>query len=225
MSFILDALKKSENERQRQSGPALFEVKVAAPRSRLPLWGTLIAVLLAVNLLVVSWVLLHGSRASSPAAQPIVPAMRAPEAAAAATPAPLKAAALPSAASAPAAAPPAPSTASSEQDSDASGDPDDDAPAVDAPRAAPAAAAGVQRATDSGLPTYQDAAAAPGAGIPELKLDVHAFDDNPGNRFVFLNGRSLREGELSPEGVRVETITRDGVILSYHGSRFVLLSP
>ena len=34
MSFILDALKKSENERQKASGPALFEVKVAPPASR-----------------------------------------------------------------------------------------------------------------------------------------------------------------------------------------------
>jgi hypothetical protein len=32
MSFIVDALKKSETDRQRQSVPALFEVKVAAPR-------------------------------------------------------------------------------------------------------------------------------------------------------------------------------------------------
>ena len=35
MSFILDALKKSETDRQRQASPALFEVKVAAPRFRL----------------------------------------------------------------------------------------------------------------------------------------------------------------------------------------------
>ena len=39
MSFILDALKKSENDRQRQSGPALYEAKLAAPRSQLPLWA------------------------------------------------------------------------------------------------------------------------------------------------------------------------------------------
>ena len=38
MSFILDALKKSENDRQRQSGPALFEVRVAPPRTRCWLW-------------------------------------------------------------------------------------------------------------------------------------------------------------------------------------------
>ena len=32
MSFILDALRKSEHERQRQTGPALAEVPVAAPK-------------------------------------------------------------------------------------------------------------------------------------------------------------------------------------------------
>jgi len=36
VSFILDALKKSETDRQRQASPALFEVKVAAPRRKLP---------------------------------------------------------------------------------------------------------------------------------------------------------------------------------------------
>jgi general secretion pathway protein B len=109
---------------------------------------------------------------------------------------------------------------------DAGANGDDDTPAVDAPpRPAPSLSGSVERATDAGLPTYQDAAAAPGAGIPELKLDVHAFDDNPANRFVFLNGKSLREGDSTAEGVRVETITHDGVILSFRGNRFVLLSP
>jgi len=32
MSFILDALKKSEHDRQRQASPALFEVKVGLIR-------------------------------------------------------------------------------------------------------------------------------------------------------------------------------------------------
>ncbi len=34
MSFILDALKKSEAERQRQTGPTLLEVRVTQPRRR-----------------------------------------------------------------------------------------------------------------------------------------------------------------------------------------------
>jgi len=68
MSFILDALKKSETDRQRQTAPALFEVKVAAPRRRFPVWAIALGVLLGVNLLVVVWFL------SRPPAAPAVPA-------------------------------------------------------------------------------------------------------------------------------------------------------
>ncbi len=59
MSFILDALKKSESDRQRQSGPALFEVKVAPRRVGLPLWAVAIGVLLGINLIIVMWMLLR----------------------------------------------------------------------------------------------------------------------------------------------------------------------
>src|SRR5579863_243093 len=59
MSFILDALKKSESDRQRQNGPAFFEVKVAPPRTRLPAWAIAIAVLLVVNLGIVMWLLMR----------------------------------------------------------------------------------------------------------------------------------------------------------------------
>src|SRR4030088_2868936 len=61
MSFILDALKKSESDRQRQSGPALFEVKVAPPRSRFPVWAIAIVALLVVNMIIVGWMLLRRS--------------------------------------------------------------------------------------------------------------------------------------------------------------------
>src|SRR5579863_7413234 len=59
MSFILDALKNSETDRQRQNGPALFEVRVAPPRTGLPLWAVGLGGLLAVNLVIVAWVLLR----------------------------------------------------------------------------------------------------------------------------------------------------------------------
>ncbi|MBV9345064.1 MAG: hypothetical protein JOZ03_08760, partial [Gammaproteobacteria bacterium] len=59
MSFILDALKKSESDRQRQSGPALFEVKVAPRRRGLPLWAFALGALLALNLAIVAWMLLR----------------------------------------------------------------------------------------------------------------------------------------------------------------------
>jgi general secretion pathway protein B len=59
MSFILDALKKSESDRQRQTGPALFEVKIAPPKARFPPWAIAIAVLLGVNMVIVGWLLLR----------------------------------------------------------------------------------------------------------------------------------------------------------------------
>lgn len=59
MSFILEALKKSENERQRQAGPgfaALPETPGHKPRGR---WPLVVAGLLILNLVVVAYVLLR----------------------------------------------------------------------------------------------------------------------------------------------------------------------
>src|SRR6185436_17356062 len=85
MSFILDALKKSENDRQRQASPALFEVKVAAPRRRFPLWAVGLAVLLGVNFIAVGWVLLRQPPAvENPAS--VAPAIATPLAAATSSP-------------------------------------------------------------------------------------------------------------------------------------------
>ena len=80
----------------------------------------------------------------------------------------------------------------------------------------------VQRGTVEGVPLYQDAAAAPGARIPPLRLDLHVYAERPQDRFVMINMHKLREGDSLPEGVRVESITADGVVLSYNGSRFLL---
>ncbi|HZO21197.1 MAG TPA: hypothetical protein VFB37_01750, partial [Steroidobacteraceae bacterium] len=91
MSFILDALKKSESDRQRQTGPALFEVKIAPPKSRFPLWAVSIAVLLAVNAAVGGWLLLRHSSSSPAQAPAAVPAL-------AQSPAPVTSGAAPSAA-------------------------------------------------------------------------------------------------------------------------------
>jgi general secretion pathway protein B len=75
MSFILDALKKSETDRQRQTGPALFEVKVAPPKARFPVWAVAIVALLVINMIIVGWLLLRrSSRDDETAAQNIQPA-------------------------------------------------------------------------------------------------------------------------------------------------------
>src|SRR5579862_3995581 len=79
MSFILDALKKSESDRQRQSGPALFEVRVTPPKPRFPVWAVALAALLVINIAFGAWVLLHRAPAAAPAVvqdAPVTPAPR-----------------------------------------------------------------------------------------------------------------------------------------------------
>jgi general secretion pathway protein B len=90
MSFILDALKKSEAERQRQLAPALLEIRVARPRRGLPTWALIVGVLLALNIvLLLAFVLRRAGPAAAwegAAAQPPA-AVSASGAAPAATPA------------------------------------------------------------------------------------------------------------------------------------------
>ena len=218
MSFILDALKKSESDRQRRSGPALFEVKVAPPRSALPLWAVAVAALLVVNLAIVMWMLWRHPAArsadSSTAAASL--AAQGPQAAGTPAPAPLS---LTAPAASPAAAAPLPPTPGAA--SGAGDNPDDYAPAAE-PAAAPSLSNRVRRATADGVPLYQDAAATAGASIPQLRLDLHVFAQRPQDRFVMINMHKLREGDSLPEGVHVDSITPEGAVLSYSGARFLL---
>jgi general secretion pathway protein B len=59
VSFILDALRKSEHARQKQTGPGLAEVPVVASRPKTNVWATAAIVLLVVNLAAVGVLLLR----------------------------------------------------------------------------------------------------------------------------------------------------------------------
>lgn len=221
MSFILDALKKSESERQRRAGPALFEVRVAPPRRRFPAWAVVLVALLAVNLGVVGWLVTRN--APSPAASTVRPDT------AAAAPAPVAPTPLPSAAltPAPAAAAPAPPVRAPVRTEPESAPLDPelyDEPAFE-PEELPVAQpppTRVTRGTDLGVPTYDQLAGRPGANLPTLRLDLHAFSSEPAERFVFVNNTRLREGEALRDGTRVELITPEGAVLSVRGMRFLL---
>jgi general secretion pathway protein B len=69
---------------------------------------------------------------------------------------------------------------------------------------------------------YQDVAATPGSDLPELRLDLHVYAVKPQDRFALVNMRKVREGDSLQNGVRVESITPDGVIMSHNGSKFLL---
>jgi len=66
MSFILDALKKSENERQGQRGLGVADVAVAPEAPRAPVWMWWLLGLLGVNLVILLAVLLRPAPAPTP---------------------------------------------------------------------------------------------------------------------------------------------------------------
>lgn len=241
MSFILDALKKSETDRQRQSAPALFEVKVAAPRRRFPVWVVGLAVLLGVNIVGLAWVLLRntghttpeaaatpGPPPASPMGQPAKSSageMTVPATVTFQVNVPANSLSAPSAPPdpgvvAPSNAPPlAEEPLLSGQQTPVPPDYDarDYQPAITAEQAGATAAA--RRAGE--VPT-RDEVLARGTPLPDLRMDLHVFDSDPAKRFVFINMRKLREGEALPEGVRVDEITPTGARLSYRGNQFAL---
>lgn len=212
MSFILDALKKSENSRLRQDHPAIFDAQAAAVRRQgLPRWGIALMVLLGLNLLILAYALWRPSE--PPAAVPTVqPESTTASAAAhtAAAPAQSRPAQSRPALSAPALAAP-PSAAPTRSMA---------APPSDVRRSTPPAFP-VSSEESPTLPSRDDLLAA-GAAIPEANLNMHVYDASPTLRFVLLNGQRLREGEVSREGLRVEQILPEGVLLSAGGNSFML---
>jgi hypothetical protein len=175
-------------------------------------WLMVLAGLLVVNVIVLSVVLLRGTHGSpqtdaGPVATPPAAAAPAPVTNTPAAPPVLNPPANP-----PHLAPPPAAPDSANAGSAGGTDAADDAPAVEPPRGNGSGA----------VLTYAQAASVPGANLPELKLDLHAYSANPEERFVFLNMMKLREGQSTPAGVRVENITPDGAVLSWQGSRFFL---
>jgi general secretion pathway protein B len=248
MSFILDALKKSELERQRQSVPGLVDSGVARPRPRLPAWVIALSLLLAVNLLVLLFVLMRSFLASPHAQTTAAPPRSAVAAVGAADPATGE----PAGAESPGTAPPgvaAPAVGSGHFSPL-------DAPvyAPEVPAASPPpAAAGIPgpdlvKSVNGGgsvsikahrrdpvltdedykvnddelLPTINEVTLTGAQALPDLHLDVHVFATRPAERFVYVNMRKYHEGATLQEGPTIERIRRDGVILSYQGLRFLL---
>jgi general secretion pathway protein B len=206
MSFILDALKKAESERNRHIAPVLMDARLAPPRRGLPAWGWALGAVLLVNLGVLTWLLLR-----SPPEQPAPTAAVAADTAGASAPptaAPITPAAAP-------AAPAAEVVANAEQTVTT---------VPPAPAAPPPAYNSPALTSDlDTLPTAQELAGA-GVPLPELQLNLHVYDPAPGKRSVLLNGQRLREGEYSPNGVKIERIMPDYVVLEASGRRFRLLT-
>ena len=207
MSFILDALKKSEAERQRQNSPGIASIPQTGRQSSGSKWIWIISALLVVNLAALIGIMLRpGTNSESIAVNEIAnenPATR----------------------SAPAQQAPAPATAvpATQAEPAPRRDPVTTAPAQEPPAEPSAAPANppAQRMTE-GLPSLNELRAQGVLQLPEMHLDIHVYSGQPADRFVFVNMKKYTEGATLSEGPAIREITRDGVVLDYLGTRFLL---
>jgi len=58
--------------------------------------------------------------------------------------------------------------------------------------------------------------------LPGLKLSMHVYSATPAQRFVVLNGNRQVEGDELGGEVSIAEIRSDGVVLIYHGQRFLV---
>lgn len=63
------------------------------------------------------------------------------------------------------------------------------------------------------------------ARVARPEIDVHAYSSQPQRRFVLIELKKYRQGERLNSGVEIETITEDGVIFSDQGTRFWVARP
>jgi general secretion pathway protein B len=218
MSFILDALKKSENSRLREDHPAIFDAQAAALRRQgLPRWSIALMALLGLNLLILVYALWRPSEppAAVPTVQPELTAATRSDAAS-----PDTSNRTPSKSTPSKSTPSKSTTASAAAQTAAAPVRSMAAPPSAAPRSTPPALPVLTEESPT-LPSRDDLLAA-GAAIPEANLNMHVYDASPALRFVLLNGQRLREGEVSREGLRVEQILPEGVLLSAGGTSFML---
>ncbi len=225
MSFILDALRKSDSQRQQQAGPGLATTQQRIDRGGSNRWIPLLVIVLALNAALVAWILLPG-RDESAAVSGLPAAVPGDAVPVEAETRPLREEAR---TEAPAAASVPPEPADDDRQSRAPA-------AFDGPEAVemkpvsaedrPRQPANVAPANDEpirdSLPTFEQLLVGGIIATPPLHLDIHVFAGEPDKRFVFINMGKYREGQPLKEGPVVEEITETGVILSHQGARFTL---
>jgi general secretion pathway protein B len=239
MSYILDALRKSDQQRQRGAAPTLLVVQAPAVVRKQPaflVYGLLAAVLLGAGM-AIGWLRPWQAEQAAPAATqseasvhqsvPVRPEV-ATAPAPALVPAPVAAPAL-APVRAPAAVPvPAPASVKSQSPAsvgtEAPGKPQNDVPALSSKAtAAPQQPPGTAAADSAPAQNVISMAELPLAlqqELPPMTISFHAYSANLRDRLVGINNRMLREGDDVAPGLKLEQITPEGMILGYKGYSF-----
>lgn len=61
--------------------------------------------------------------------------------------------------------------------------------------------------------------------LPSLAVTIHVYSHDESQRILFINNREYRRGSQIEGGIRVEDIVPDGAVLSFRGERFKLSRP
>jgi general secretion pathway protein B len=247
MSYILDALRKSDQQRRRGAAPTLLLGQATAVVRKQPaflVYGLLAALLLGAGM-AIGWLRPWQAEHAAPAAtqsdanvRQSVPAQ--PEIATAPAPAlappPVAAPAL-APVRAPAAVPvPAPASVKSKSPAsvkspspasvgtEAPGKPQDEVAAVSSKATAvpqqPPAPAVAGAAPAQNVISMAELPLALQQELPAMAISFHAYSGNPRDRLVGIDNRMLREGDDVAPGLKLEQITPEGMILGYKGYSF-----
>lgn len=235
MSYILDALKKSDQQRQRGATPTLqaAQVTVAAPKRPMLIYYGLLAAVLLVTGIIIGWL-----RPWQPEQPPFGTETIAVE-----SPILISQQAAPAPLTTPPEMPaktaqefPAPNLTPTGQTVTVAGAMKPNNPALDSAMtpssATPGAAAPIpdktmpKSASIAGVAQEQKAIPMDELPlqiqreIPAMTVQLHAYSNDPSERLVSINSIRLREGGSLMLGLRLEQITPDGMIFSYKGYRF-----
>lgn len=208
MSFILDALKKSETERQQQTGAEFSSVPSSPDEPQSLKWLWILAALLVINVIVLLGILLRPDASPPPPAQEEAP----------------QGEILPAATTTAAAGEPS----FEEQLAEARERQADleqaaaDAQVESSPGPPIAPGAAQAPAQSQRLATIDELRLGGGLQLPEMHLDIHVYSEIPEERFVFINMVKHRERSRLDEGPVVSEITPEGVVLDYQGRTFLL---
>ncbi|MEN8135298.1 MAG: general secretion pathway protein GspB [Thermodesulfobacteriota bacterium] len=237
MSYILDALKKSEQERKQGEIPGLNSLQAhpRPPRYSSPILIYLLAgILLLMTLTIGLWLFFRQPPAptSPQATSEIMTEAVLPQTA---QPQEIEAEALPIAQEVPPDKPIQPAIIAKPDTptiADLTPEPEPSLGAV----APPSATAGDSGDNEQLRPDEQDspAPAQPElitfanlppdirSALPELVIAAHYYSSKPSSRMASINGRIMRQGQSVADGLILEEIIREGVILSFHDYRFSL---
>lgn len=229
MSFILDALKKSQSTRQQQSGPGTIAVETARGAPQAHNWLAIVVGIVALNLVVIAlfaWFITRDTatnNAISDAAarnqQSQDGQMRPPatrqnlktDTSSAQSSGSYRGEVRPLSAEVRESNPEASTPSATQSAAPAAVNP----PAPVGIEPTPSEKAGI-------LPTLAELQLDRRIQLSPLHIDVHVYNENPQRRFVLINARKYKEGERLSEGPLLEEIRRDGLVMYYRDQRFLV---